>query len=92
MLMPLLVAAQTRKEYLISVFTIVIRGSEDPVDNFILIEKKLTTIYKLPHAFARLFCQTEQSAEWKEKFWPSGIIKILHVLLQIPNDIDLHAL
>lgn len=79
MLMPLLVAAQTRKEYLISIFTPVVRGSEGPVDNFILIEKELTTIYKLLRAFARLFSQTEHSAERKENFWPSGIIKILHV-------------
>lgn len=63
MLMPLLVAAQTCKEYLISIFTPVIRGPEDPVDNFILIEKELTTIYKLLRASARLFSQTEHSAE-----------------------------
>lgn len=86
MLMPLLVAARTRKEYLISVFTPVIRGSEDPVDNLILIEKELTTIYKWLGAFARLFSQTERSAEREGSFWPSGIIRILHVLSQIPND------
>lgn len=63
MLMPLLVSAQTHKE---AYFTPVIRVSEDPVDNFILIEKELTTIHKLLRVFARLFSQTEHSDGRKE--------------------------